>query len=190
MANKHEGADGPLVTGLAPVYTDRCTLLIVGSMPGEASLRAQQYYGHPRNHFWPLLYGLLDGGAPEPDYEARLRFALSHGVALWDVLRACEREGSLDSAIRRPEANDFRAFFERCPSVRHVFFNGSAAAQWFARYAAPRLPGDDRAYVTLPSSSPARAMPLSAKRQAWQPVRDAWLAAGGQRIAGSDSAGE
>lgn len=166
--------------GLAPFVNDASRLLILGSMPGEASLQAGRYYGHPHNHFWRLLYALLDGGEPDADYEARVQFALSRGVALWDVLHACEREGSLDAAIRRPEANDFAALFGRHPGIRYVFFNGSASADLFRRHVRPQLPaGDDgRTYRTLPSSSPARAMSFEAKREAWHPVRDAWLGLG------------
>ncbi|MFN0223930.1 MULTISPECIES: DNA-deoxyinosine glycosylase [Paenibacillus] len=162
-------------TGLPPVVDPGCRLLILGSMPGEASLQAQQYYGHPRNAFWPLLYGLLDGGEPSGIYAERLQFALGRGVALWDVLRECEREGSLDAAIRKAEANDFRAFFAAYPGITHVFFNGSAAAQYFRRQAAPQVEGLPLHYAVLPSSSPARAMGLEAKREGWLPVREAWL---------------
>ncbi|WP_236595720.1 MULTISPECIES: DNA-deoxyinosine glycosylase [unclassified Paenibacillus] len=179
MDRTHAQLGSPRLTGLAPFADDASSLLILGSMPGEASLLAGQYYGHPRNHFWRLLYALLDGGEPDADYKARVQFALSRGVALWDVLRTCEREGSLDAAIRRPEANDFAAMFGMHPRIRHVFFNGSAAAELFQRHVRPKLPaGDGRTYRTLPSSSPARAMSFEAKRDAWQPVRDAWLELG------------
>ncbi|TVY10799.1 DNA-deoxyinosine glycosylase [Paenibacillus cremeus] len=172
---------GKRLHGLAPVAAEHCTLLLLGTMPGEASLLAQQYYGHPRNHAWPLLYGLLDGGTPEAAYEARIGFALSRGVALWDVLQACERAGSLDSAIRKPEANDFSAFFAQYPRLTHVFFNGSEAERLYRRQVAPQLgAGDSRTYTALPSSSPARALSLTVKLQAWQPVREAWLALGAQ----------
>ncbi|ALS24709.1 DNA-deoxyinosine glycosylase [Paenibacillus naphthalenovorans] len=167
---------GPLLTGFPPVADERCRILIIGSMPGKASLDVGQYYGHPRNHFWRLLYTLLDGGAPEPSYEARIRFALSRRVALWDVLRSCERQGSLDAAIRRPEANDFERFYQRCPYIRFVFFNGSASEQLYRRYVKPvEKDAALRCYRLLPSSSPARAMTFSAKLEAWQPLREAWL---------------
>ncbi|NEN87248.1 DNA-deoxyinosine glycosylase [Paenibacillus elgii] len=169
----------PRLTGLAPVADERCRLLILGSMPGEASLRAQQYYGHPRNGFWPLLYALLDGGEPAAAYEERLRFALSRGVALWDVLAACEREGSLDTAIRRPEANGFARFYAAYPGIRHVFFNGSTAADLYRRQVMKEAADDGKSYTLLPSSSPARAMSQAAKLEAWQPVRKAWLAVRG-----------
>ncbi|MBP1153397.1 MULTISPECIES: DNA-deoxyinosine glycosylase [unclassified Paenibacillus] len=167
---------GPLLTGFLPIADEGCRILILGSMPGEASLEVRQYYGHPRNHFWRLLYALLDGGEPEPSYEARTRFALSRGVALWDVLRACVRKGSLDTAIRRPEANDFEHFYQRYPQIRFIFFNGSASEQLYRRHVKPLLRKDTgRLYTLLPSSSPARALSLSAKLEAWQPLRHTWL---------------
>lgn len=167
--------EGVRIIGLLPVVEKGARILILGSIPGEASLRAQQYYGFPRNHFWRLLYALLDGGEPDEAYEDRTRFAVSNGVALWDVLGACEREGSLDSAIRRPEVNDFGEFFKRYPSIRYVFFNGKTAAALFSKYSAPLLPEDGRSFIVLPSSSPARAMTFDAKLEAWRPVREAWL---------------
>ncbi|SDD15467.1 G/U mismatch-specific uracil-DNA glycosylase [Paenibacillus sp. UNCCL117] len=161
-----------------PEIDDNSRLLILGSMPGEASLRAGRYYGHPRNIFWRLLYALLDGGEPAAAYEDRLRFALSRGIALWDVLRSCERKGSLDSAIRRPEVQDFAGLFERYPRVSYVYFNGSAAAELYrkhVRFAGPE-PEGGRVYRTLPSSSPARAMSFEAKLAAWGCLREDWIA--------------
>ncbi|MEK8130671.1 DNA-deoxyinosine glycosylase [Paenibacillus filicis] len=163
--------------GFGPLIHDSSRILILGSMPGEASLQAGQYYGHPRNMFWRLLYTLLDGGEVEADYETRLRFAASRGIAMWDVLRACEREGSLDSAIRKPEANAFQELFERYPRVDYVFFNGSAAAELYRKHVRPSLAVPDPLhYATLPSSSPARAMSVEAKLAGWSLLREAWLA--------------
>ncbi|MCZ8514527.1 DNA-deoxyinosine glycosylase [Paenibacillus filicis] len=168
-----------IVTGLPPVVFSGARLLILGSMPGEASLQMRQYYGNPRNHFWRLMYALLDGGGvPDADYEARLWFLRSRGVALWDVLQTCERQGSLDSAIRRPRANDFAALFGAYPGIRHVFFNGNAAADLFRRHAAAAAAMHAASYAQLPSSSPARAMAFEAKLAAWQPLREAWKEGG------------
>jgi double-stranded uracil-DNA glycosylase len=164
------------IFGLPPVVNEDSRILILGSMPGVASLEAQQYYGHPRNAFWPLLYSLLDGGAPSEAYEQRIRFALSHGVALWDVLSVCEREGSLDSAIREPEAGDFARLFERFPKMKWVFFNGKAASDLYRRHVLPLLSQSAGAptYTVLPSTSPAHTMRFEAKLAAWEPVREAW----------------
>ncbi|WP_282943687.1 DNA-deoxyinosine glycosylase [Paenibacillus sp. RC67] len=166
--------------GLPPVIDPSCRTVVLGSMPGALSLSKQEYYGHPRNHFWKLLYAIFGGPSSEGEaqnmpsdrYEARLAFALSHGIGLWDVLAACEREGSLDAHIRKPEANDFASFFNEYPAVRRVFFNGQAASELYRKQVLPRLRalriGENIAYAALPSSSPARAMALEAKLLSWQ----------------------
>ncbi|WP_235886384.1 DNA-deoxyinosine glycosylase [Paenibacillus cymbidii] len=161
------------VTAFPPVIDDDSRVLVLGSMPGVQSLAKQQYYGHPRNHFWPLLYGLY-GLQPDEAYESRLAFARGQGVALWDVLARCEREGSLDADITAPEANDFAALLGRYPRVAAIFFNGSKAEQLFRRLVVPtcaaaaaKLP----ALHLLPSSSPARTLTLPRKLLDWQQVR-------------------
>ncbi|WP_248929202.1 DNA-deoxyinosine glycosylase [Paenibacillus hamazuiensis] len=162
-----------MIHSFPPVADSRSRVLILGSMPGEASLAKAQYYGHPRNHFWPLLYALFGGGTPDAAYEERLAFALRHRIALWDVLQSCEREGSLDSAIRCPVASDFAAFLTEHPRIAHLFLNGTAAARLFAKHV--RLPEEIRGRLTvtaLPSSSPANTMPLERKLAAWQAVRE------------------
>jgi len=158
-----------------PLIDEGCTRLVLGSMPGQASLDAQQYYAHPRNSFWPLAYEVLSEGEeePPPAYRERQRFLLDRGVALWDVLRACEREGSLDAAIREVEANDFGTLFRRYPAIRTVCFNGGKAYELFMRHAAPLLPAElALRYVKLPSTSPAHAVPFAKKREAWQALAD------------------
>jgi len=158
-----------------PSIDEGCTRLVLGSMPGQASLDAGRYYAHPRNSFWPIVYAVLGGEAaePSPAYADRLRYLLSHGVALWDVLRACERAGSLDSAIRQPEANDFAELFKRYPAIGTVYFNGGKAYELFMRHAAPALPaGIPLRCVKLPSTSPAHAMKLERKREAWRALLD------------------
>ncbi|MCC6470773.1 MAG: DNA-deoxyinosine glycosylase [Alphaproteobacteria bacterium] len=139
-------------------------------MPGVVSLRAAQYYAHPRNGFWPVM-GALVGAGPELPYAERLAALDRAGIALWDVLAECVRPGSLDSAIRHhtARANDFAAFFRSHPRIGHVFFNGAKAEQCFDRLVdrAP-LPAH-LAYRRLPSTSPAHAaMRLEAKIAAWR----------------------
>jgi TDG/mug DNA glycosylase family protein len=162
--------------GLPPVVNGGCRTLVLGSMPGAISISKQQYYGHPRNHFWPLLYAIFGGGkAPATAYAERTAFALSHGIALWDVLAACEREGSLDADIRRPEANAFAAFYAANPALERVFFNGKAAAQLYRKQVLPQLEaagaGKAIRYCTLPSSSPAHTLPLEVKLEEWQKLQ-------------------
>lgn len=146
-------------------------MLILGSMPGAASLAAGQYYAHPRNAFWPIM-GALCGAGPELAYPARLARLGAAGIALWDVLAACEREGSLDTAIRAPRANDVAALFAAQPGIAAVFFNGAAAERLFRRHVRLAV---TPALVRLPSTSPAyAAMGFAAKCEAWRTI-SAWL---------------
>ena len=111
-----------------PVVSAGCRVLILGSMPGEASLRAGQYYAHPRNAFWPIM-GRLCGAGPDLAYPQRLERLLAAGIGLWDVLQSCVRAGSLDSAIRDEVANDLPALFAAYPRIDRVFFNGAKAGR-------------------------------------------------------------
>lgn len=142
-------------------------ILILGSMPGVASLRAGEYYAHPQNQFWSIMGAVFGAGRQVP-YRRRLRLLEAHGVALWDVVSECVRPGSMDgdivAASVRP--NDFSALFRTCPQIRAILFNGQAAARLFRRYVA--VPADFR-LVTLPSTSPAfAAMPLARKVAVWR----------------------
>ncbi len=146
------------------------TVLILGSMPSEASLLAQQYYAHPRNAFWRIL-AELTGVAADAAYEQRVHGLSAMGIALWDVLQACEREGSLDSAIITSTSipNNFSDFFEAFPQIQRIYFNGAKAEQIFRRQvmANQNLPNGLR-LLRLPSTSPAHAgMSFERKREAW-----------------------
>jgi len=162
-----------LLTGLPPLEPLTAKLLILGSMPGAASLAAQQYYAHPRNLFWPFVAEVF-GFTPVPeDYAARVAALTRRGVAVWDVLHRCERPGSLDAAIvRSSEApNDFAAFLRRHPGVRAIALNGQAAHTAFLRHVIkPGLLGADAPpLIALPSTSPANAgIPVAEKLSRWQ----------------------
>ena len=160
----------PRVRSFPPVADARARVLVLGSMPGEASLRAGQYYAHRQNHFWRIL-GELAGAGPALAYEARLRRLKRSRIALWDVLRSCRRESSLDSAIERNSAqpNDFAAFFASHPRLTHVLFNGAAAETFFHRHMCATLPTRLIYYERLPSTSPAHAgMPFAEKLKRWR----------------------
>jgi len=142
--------DPALLTGLAPVIDADTRILILGSFPGAKSLAAAQYYAHPRNQFWPLVSNLVGEDLAALPYVERLPRLLAHGVGLWDVLGACEREGSLDSAIRKPAANDFERLHALCPALKTVGFNGQTSGKFVPQFAAAGY-----RTVVLPSSSPA-----------------------------------
>jgi hypoxanthine-DNA glycosylase len=154
----------PLRDGLAPVIGRATRLVVLGSFPGEASLRAGQYYGHPRNHFWPLLgaiWGLELAALP---YAERLRVLRARGLGLWDVYARCRREGSLDRAIEDAELNDLASLRRRAPGLRLVAHNGGESARARRQVLALGLP-----VVRLPSSSPANASwSFAAKLDAWR----------------------
>lgn len=165
-----------LICGFPPIADRKATCLILGSMPGKASLDAGEYYAHPRNAFWPILAQLLD--VPEgADYKERCRRLKRHGIALWDVLGACERTGSLDSAIRPDsmEVNDFVGFFADHPAIVAVYFNGATAERTFTRHVNPLLGerGDHLRRTRLPSTSPAHAaMGFAQKLARWRTIID------------------
>ena len=150
--------------GFAPVVDGGTHLLILGSLPGDASLKAAQYYANPRNGFWPLIGGVLGEDLADLPYEQRLERLKARGVGLWDVIASAERSGSLDAAIRSPEAADLRGLVESLPNLRAVAFNGGLAAKLGRRILSDL---DSIALVDLPSSSPAYAISLSAKADSW-----------------------
>ena len=158
--------------GFAPVARPDARVLILGSMPGVASLAAGQYYAFPRNAFWKIM-GDLFGAGPQLDYPTRLQILGDKRVALWDVIHTCVRPGSLDSAIQDEgmQTNDFSGFFKRHPQIRLVCFNGQKAAGLFKKRVAPQLAGV-YGYHVLPSTSPANAgSSYAAKLEAWSVVK-------------------
>lgn len=160
----------PLIS-FPPVMAPGCRVLVLGSMPGVASLNAGQYYAHPRNAFWPILYALWDAGTPDAAYPKRLDFALSHRVAIWDVAHTCRRQGSSDASITGATPNDFARLFGACPHIRAIFFNGRLAQSLFGRLAAEF--GHGRALALLPSTSPAYTLAFGHKLDAWRRLREA-----------------
>ena len=159
-------ATSPLLTGLAPVIALDTRILILGSFPGEASLQAQQYYAHPRNQFWRLLSSLLHEDLVALPYAERLARLQANRIGLWDVIAACAREGSLDSAIRAARPNDFQSLKAQCPQLRLVAFNGKTSGRHAAAFSAAGFQT-----VVLPSSSPAHAaMNFEQKLLAWRTI--------------------
>ncbi|MGR9115767.1 MAG: DNA-deoxyinosine glycosylase [Gammaproteobacteria bacterium] len=163
-----------IIDGFAPIVSRSAKVLILGSMPSTTSLAKQQYYGHPRNAFWPVM-GALVGAKPEFDYRQRQLILIEHHIAVWDVLQSCIRPGSLDTNIdmNSVKVNDFDAFFEQYEHIRQVFFNGSAAEKVFMQRVLPNLNEHFNylEYQRLPSTSPANAgMTLEQKINAWKVI--------------------
>ena len=163
-----------ILRSFPPICAPGATRLILGSMPGVASLQAREYYAHPRNAFWTIAETLF-GIARDLPYAERVRALEAAGLAVWDVLKACRRNGSLDSAIEAQSivANDFRRFLKRNPGITRIYFNGNMARQLFDRHVLPTLTEKQQLIprVTLPSTSPANAgFSLPQKTQAWRVV--------------------
>ena len=155
-----------VLEGLPAVIDHRTRLVVLGSFPGIASLKAQQYYGHPRNHFWPILSALFGVDLVSLPYAQRLPVVLDHGVGLWDVYASCVRAGSLDSAIREPVLNDLASLQLRAPHLQAVAHNGGESARSRKHTQALGV-----AAHQLPSTSPANASwSYARKLAAWQAV--------------------
>lgn len=153
------------------IATHSCHTLILGSMPGIASLTRQQYYAHPRNAFWPIMTELLEI-AGDSDYTMCTEALAAKGFGLWDVLKACVRPGSLDTSIDNASIvpNDIAAFIDDHPALRRICFNGGKSAQLFHRHVEPQLQlaGRPVELIALPSTSPAHAgMPYAEKLRRW-----------------------
>lgn len=162
----------PLNISFPPISGKDALILILGSMPSVKSLEQQQYYAHPRNAFWPIMSALLSI-TEELDYKECCAQLVNNQVAVWDVVRACQRKGSLDQHIESNSmiANDFNLFFQQHPEIQQIFFNGTKAEQVFNRHVLPSL--NERqlsiARLRLPSTSPAHAaMTFEQKLSIWR----------------------
>jgi double-stranded uracil-DNA glycosylase len=152
-----------------PIADARARVLVLGTLPGEESLRRGEYYAHPRNLFWPIIYALFDA-TPATDYAERLAFVAAHGMALWDVCELGEREASADSTIRGEQPNAIDRLLDAHPLIRAVAFNGSGARRLYDRHFARRT---DLVYLALPSTSPAYArLDFAAKLARWTALRE------------------
>ena len=149
---------------MAPVGSGDARLLILGSLPGEASLKAQRYYAHPQNQFWQLLGAAIGEDLAGLDYDRRLACLAARDIALWDVVGEARRQGSLDGAIRGATPNQLRDYVATHPRLKAIAFNGQTAAR-LGRAALGALPGVE--LVDLPSSSPAYTLALADKARRW-----------------------
>jgi hypoxanthine-DNA glycosylase len=154
-------------TSFAPVADAGTRILILGSLPGEISLRRHQYYAHPRNRFWPLMAALTNSELPE-NYPERLELLLRNGIGVWDVVGRAKRAGSLDINIVEETPNDLPGFVAAHPDLQAIAFNGAKSRILFDKYF-PRQPALQ--YFALPSTSPANAsFDLARLRDHWSIV--------------------
>lgn len=167
--NQPVPAQPPLLHGLPPIVSSSTRLLVLGSFPGAASLAQRQYYAHAQNQFWKILQAIwpdCPGAGSPASYEQRCHWLLERGLGVWDVYASCRREGSLDSAIRQPQVNDFVGLGRRCPQLRGIAHNGGESFRHARFSAALGLP-----VYQLPSTSPANASwSFERKLAAWRAV--------------------
>lgn len=159
----------PVLHGLPPLLDANTRLVVLGSFPGVASLRAQQYYGHPQNQFWKIMATLLSTNALDVlamPYAERAQWLLSRGVGLWDVYAVCEREGSLDANIQHAQPNDLQSLLTRCPKLKVIAHNGAESFKHAKLTQTLGVP-----VYRLPSTSPANAgWSFERKLAAWRDV--------------------
>ena len=163
------------VSGFPPIADKNAIILVLGSMPSIKSLQAHQYYAHPRNSFWFIMSALFADNRVT-DYEEKKALLLNNRIALWDVLKSCQRKGSLDSSITNStiEVNDFNSFFATHKSIKAVYFNGARAEQEYRRHVIPALAKkfSTLEYTRLPSTSPAMAsLSREQKLQQWRVIK-------------------
>ena len=159
-----------LVHPFPPIAARDSKVLILGSMPSAASMNKSEYYGHPRNHFWPILFSLFNREY-SLDYTVKKKLILDNRLAIWDAVASCRRSGSSDSSIRDAAGPDFSSFFAEYIYIEYVFFNGIQAENIFRRVTKdniclPEATGCKR----LPSTSPANTMSYQKKLEAWKDV--------------------
>ncbi len=158
-----------LKQSMMPRVAQDTKIMVIGSMPGEVSLQRQQYYAHPQNNFWKFMSVLFPEINLNQDYEVRVAKLLKNQVGLWDALKHCERDGSMDSAIRQAEPNDFSDLLNIAPALSRLVFNGKKAYQSFVK--SPNLLWAEKNsidLISLPSTSPANAsIPYDKKLELW-----------------------
>ena len=159
---------------IPPVWNSESRILILGTMPSPKSREARFFYMHPRNRFWSVMAEVFGETLAHPNnapdhtaaIEERRAFLLRHHLAMWDVLASCEREGSLDSAIREGETSDIPGLLAACPAIRKICLNGGTAARLFEKHFGEKLAGVER--VRLPSTSPAYTLSYENKLALWR----------------------
>jgi len=168
-----------ILVGFEPIISINAKILILGSMPSTTSINLKQYYGHPRNAFWPIISALFNYN-PDNSYSSRKDWVISNNIALWDVLQNCERIGSLDANINfsTVKTNDFTRLFNDYPSIKQVFFNGKLAEKLYNQHILPSLNNQYTylKYGYLPSTSPAyAALKLEQKIEAWKAIKQSMV---------------
>jgi hypoxanthine-DNA glycosylase len=157
-----------MIYSFPPISDPTAEVLILGTMPGEKSLKLNQYYGHGGNQFWKLIFAIHNTPFSS-DYSLKKEILIKNRIALWDVLKVCERAGSADSAIAKEESNDFLSFFQNHPNIKLIAFNGSNAETYFNTYSGIKTKIEK---ITLPSTSPANTWKtFDEKLEQWKKIK-------------------
>ena len=153
-----------MINSFSPYINNETKILILGTMPGVQSLEKQEYYAHPRNHFWKIMYTLFSELPIAVAFDEKIKLLQEHHIGLWDVLENCERKGSLDIHIKNQKVNDFDSLFEKYPQIRKIIFNGKESHRYFFKTFG-QIKGIT--YYVMPSTSPANTMSFDKKRELW-----------------------
>jgi hypoxanthine-DNA glycosylase len=153
-----------MITSFPPFINSHTEILILGTMPGIASLEKQEYYAHPRNHFWKIIYTLFDNMPISEIFNDKIEFLQLNRIGLWDVLENCERKGSLDVHIKNQTENDFESLFQEFPGISKIVFNGKESYRYFNKKFG-QIEGIS--YYVMPSTSPANTMSFENKLTIW-----------------------
>lgn len=156
-----------MIQSFLPIIDSETEILILGTMPGIASLAKQEYYANPRNHFWKIIYTILRTLPVADEFNEKRRLLQSHKIGLWDVLDYCERKGSLDIHIKNQKENDFESLFEKYPKISTLVFNGKDSHKFFLKKFG-QIKGIN--YYVMPSTSPANTMSFEEKFKRWSEV--------------------
>ena len=153
-----------MIQSFEAIVNENTNILILGTIPGITSLNKQEYYGNPRNHFWKIIFTFYNIKNSSLIFEEKIKLLLSKNVGLWDVLKSCDRQGSLDMAIKNQTGNDFEALFEKYKNIDTLIFNGKESHRFFLKKYG-QIKGIT--YLVMPSTSPANTMPFINKLNLW-----------------------
>jgi hypoxanthine-DNA glycosylase len=153
-----------MINSFPPFVNSQTKILILGTMPGIASLEKQEYYAHKRNHFWKIMYTLLNNLPISEIFEEKIQLLQANNIGLWDVLENCERKGSLDIHIKNQKENDFETLFKEFPGISKIIFNGKESHKYFLKKFG-QIKGIT--YYVMPSTSPANTMTFENKLKIW-----------------------
>lgn len=158
-----------MIQSFPPFINNETKILILGTMPGIASLEKQEYYAHPRNHFWKIIYTLFNTLPVSVNFDEKIKLLQDNKIGIWDVLEKCERKGSLDIHIKNHKPNDFESLFSQFPNIQKIIFNGKESHRYFIK-SFGQIKGIT--YYVMPSTSPANTMSFENKLKIWSSCFD------------------